>query len=100
MRQHLNRRAAIADNFPKLAVKGWELMGCGAYFAYMRHPFDLPSNELAPQLVKDASVLLLPGTMFMPKDDPEGARQVRVAFANVDREGIADLFDRLAAFTP
>ena len=96
----LNRRAAIADNFPKLAVKGWELMGCGAYFAYMRHPFDLPSNELAPQLVKDASVLLLPGTMFMPKDDPEGARQVRVAFANVDREGIADLFDRLAAFTP
>lgn len=96
----LDRRAAIADHFPKLAAKGWELMGCGAYFAYLRHPFDLPSDELAKRLVPEASVLLLPGTMFMPSDDPAGAQQVRVAFANIDRAGIADLFDRLAGFQP
>ena len=93
----LDRRAAISDHLPLVANKGWELMGVGAYFAYMRHPFDLPSNELAPALVKEAHVLTLPGTMFMPETDPAGARQLRIAFANVDRSGIRTLFERLAA---
>ncbi|GAA6162417.1 aminotransferase [Pelagimonas sp. KU-00592-HH] len=93
----LDRRAAISDHLPLVADKGWELMGVGAYFAYMRHPFDLPSNELAPALVKEAHVLTLPGTMFMPETDPAGARQLRIAFANVDRSGIRTLFERLAA---
>jgi len=73
-------------------------MGCGAYFAYVSHPFDMPSDQLAPQLVRDAGVLLLPGTMFMPNDISGGAQQARIAFANVNRAGIAELFDRLAAF--
>ena len=71
-------------------------MGCGAYFAYVEHPFALPSNELAPALVRDAGVLVLPGTMFMPDDDTSGQRQLRIAFANVDRAGIAELFERLS----
>lgn len=96
----LDRRAAIADNMTKLEAKGWELLGCGAYFAYMKHPFDLSSADLAPRLVKDAGILLLPGTMFVPDSDPSGAQQLRVAFANIDRTGIAKLFDRLAAFVP
>jgi aspartate/methionine/tyrosine aminotransferase len=93
----LDRRAAIQDHLPKLTSQGWSLLGCGAYFAYLRHPFDIPSDELAPKLVRDAGVLLLPGTMFRPADDPAGASEVRVAFANVDRAGIATLFDRLSA---
>jgi len=96
----LDRRAAITDNFPKLAQRGWEMMGCGAYFAYMKHPFDMPSDELAKRLVSDVSVLLLPGTMFTPKEDVSGQSQVRVAFANIDRAGIEDLFERLAGFQP
>ena len=92
----LDRRAAIADNMPILAAKGWELMGLGAYFAYMRHPFKMSSADLAPALVKEAGVLCLPGTMFRPEDDPQGARELRIAFANVDRSGIATLFERLA----
>lgn len=95
----LDRRAAIEENFPKLAAKGWELLGCGAYFAYVRHPFDMPSNELAPLLVKEAGVLLLPGTMFMPPDDPAGKQQLRIAFANIDRDGVKELFDRLASLS-
>jgi len=91
----LDRRAAIEDNMPRLAAKGWQLLGCGAYFAYLAHPFDMPSDVLAQRLVSEASILALPGTMFMPKDDPAGARQLRIAFANVDRAGIATLFDRL-----
>ncbi|SFM24997.1 aminotransferase [Shimia aestuarii] len=92
----LDRRAAIADNMPRLADKGWRLMGAGAYFAYVSHPFDMPSDQLAQALVRDHHVLCLPGTMFMPADDPAGASQLRIAFANVDRQGISTLFDRLA----
>lgn len=95
----LDRRAAISDHFPQLADKGWELMGVGAYFAYVRHPFDIPSDELAKRLVPEAGILCLPGTMFRPADDPRGAQEMRIAFANVDRAAIATLFTRLAAFT-
>lgn len=72
-------------------------MGCGAYFAYLEHPFALPSDKLAPKLVRDAGVLLLPGTMFHPAGSSEGAQQFRVAFANIDTDQIADLFARLSA---
>ncbi len=94
-REILDRRAAIEEGFPRLAAKGWKLLGCGAYFAYMQHPFDIPSDVLAQQLVAKAGVLALPGTMFMPDGDPDGARQLRIAFANVDRAGIDALFARL-----
>jgi hypothetical protein len=43
---------------------------------------------------------MLPGTMFMPGDDPAGARQMRIAFANVDATGIFGMLDRLAALPP
>ncbi|WP_127111858.1 aminotransferase [Shimia sediminis] len=94
----LDRRAAISDHMPRIANKGWALMGVGAYFAYLRHPFDMASDDLARALVQKAHVLTLPGTMFMPQNDPAGRQQMRIAFANVDRAGIKTLFDRLAAF--
>lgn len=92
----LDRRAAITDNFPKLAAQGWTLLGNGAYFAYAQHPYAMSSAELAPQLVREAGVLLLPGTMFVPPELADGATQVRIAFANIDRSGIGTLFDRLS----
>lgn len=93
----LDRRAAIHDYFPELAAKGWEILGCGAYFAYLRHPFALPSDELAQRLVAEAGILLLPGTMFRPADDQSGNSELRVAFANVNRDEIQTLFNRLSA---
>jgi aspartate/methionine/tyrosine aminotransferase len=96
----LDRRAAIEEGFPKLEEKGWELLGVGAYFAYVQHPFRRSSAQLAQDLVDDVAVLALPGTMFMPPDDPAGARQLRIAFANIDRAGINTLFERLAALAP
>jgi len=91
----LDRRAAIGAHFPRLAAQGWQLLGCGAYFAYVAHPFVMSSDLLARQVVRDAGVLLLPGTMFMPPDVPGGERQLRIAFANIDRAGVGALFDRL-----
>lgn len=93
----LARRAAIETQMPALTAKGWALKGCGAYFAYLEHPFAMPSDELAQKLVKEASILALPGTMFMPIDDPAGKRHLRIAFANIDAAGIAELFTRLAS---
>jgi len=92
----LDRRAAITDNLPLLTNQGWELQGAGAYFAYMKHPFDLPSDQLAQQLVQSHGILTLPGTMFTPEGDQAGKDTLRIAFANVDRAGIRDLFARLA----
>lgn len=97
-REILDRRAAVADEFPRLAERGWRLKGCGAYFAYAEHPFAESSLDLARRLVREAGVLLLPGTMFAPEG--EGARGMRVAFANVDRAAIGALAERLAAVSP
>lgn len=94
----LARRAAMVAGIARLP--GWRLLGCGAFFAYVEHPFALASPDLARRLVAEAGVLLLPGTMFMPAGDPAGARQLRIAFANIDQGGIARLIDRLAAFRP
>lgn len=90
----LARRAAMVAGFG--ALQGWRLLGCGAYFAYVEHPFAAPSPDLARRLVQEQAVLMLPGTMFQPDTHPEGQRQFRIAFANVDTAGIAALFDRLA----
>ncbi len=94
----LDRRAAIETGFARLP--GWKLLGCGAYFAYVQHPFEMASDALCKQMVRDIAVLALPGTMFMPKHDTAGQRQLRIAFANIDRAGIATLIDRLASFAP
>lgn len=91
----LARRRAITDNMPKLTAKGWKLLGLGGYFAYLEHPFEEPSDQLAQRMVREASILCLPGTMFCPQDDPSGARQLRIAFANLDADGIGVLFDRM-----
>jgi aspartate/methionine/tyrosine aminotransferase len=66
----------------------------------MSHPFEESAATLAPRLVRDAGVLCLPGTMFMPDNDREGARQLRIAFANLDTDGITTLFQRLADVEP
>jgi len=96
----LARRRVIATRMEGLAAQGWRLRGLGAYFAYLEHPFDLPSEVLAPMLVRAASLLLLPATMFVPPGDTSGARAFRMAFANADQAQLHAVFDRLEAFRP
>ena len=91
----LARRAAVVRHVG--ALSGWTLMGAGAYFAYVRYPFDLPSDAFAKRLVTEAGVLALPGTMFTPEGDALGLSSLRIAFANIDAGGIAELARRLGA---
>jgi aspartate/methionine/tyrosine aminotransferase len=95
----LSRGRAIRDGFGPLQAAGWRLRGAGAYFAYLDHPFDAPSDQIARRLVAEAGILMLPGTMFTPEGDANGQRQMRVAFANLDTDGIAGMIDRLAGFS-
>ena len=95
----LARGDAIRAGFAPLAGKGWTLRGAGAYFAYLEHPFDAPSDVIAKRLVAEAGILMLPGTMFTPEGDAFGQRTMRVAFANLDAAGIARMIDRLTGFT-
>jgi len=97
-REILARRAAMAQGLE--ALEGWELLGCGAYFAYATHPDPRPSPEYARALVREAGVLMLPGTMFMPQGSAQATRQMRIAFANIDPPAITELMARLAALQP
>ncbi len=94
----LRRRDAARTTLA--ALPGWRVLGCGAYFAYVEHPFDVPSAALCPRLVREASLLMLPGTMFAPSPaqggDGRAERQLRIAFANVGVEGLQVLGQRLA----
>ncbi|GAB4261967.1 MAG: aminotransferase [Pararhodobacter sp.] len=94
----LRRRRAMIDGFATL--DGWSLKGCGAYFAYARHPFDAPSPEVAKRALAEAGLLMLPGTMFRPDGDAEGAREMRIAFANADTARIGEVMERLRGLSP
>ena len=98
----LARRDAIRVGFARLPQ--WGLLGSGAYFAYVRHPFDAPSDKVAKRLVDEASLLVLPGTMFGPTRDQGGSGQaeatLRIAFANADAAGLDEMVTRLAALGP
>jgi aspartate/methionine/tyrosine aminotransferase len=93
----LRRREAMIAGFAGL--DGWALKGCGAYFAYARHPFEADATTVAKRLLAEAGLLMLPGTMFRPESDPEGARELRIAFANADTDQIGTVMTRLRGLT-
>ena len=91
----LQRAKHFSEKFQPLSAAGWSLRGCGAYFAFVEHPFEDGSNILAPLILRDQGILLMPGTMFYPKHNPLGSRSFRIAFANIDKYKISTLLERL-----
>jgi aspartate/methionine/tyrosine aminotransferase len=95
----LARKRAMLAGFETLP--GWDALGCGAYFAYVTHPFEDASDVVARRLVQEAAVLMLPGTMFNPLRAQGGTGRaeatLRIAFANANIDGITTLFERLRA---
>ncbi|MBL8569803.1 MAG: aminotransferase [Phreatobacter sp.] len=96
MRATINGRiAAFADVID--ACPGWSISSIGAYFAYVRHPFEgVPAERVAERLATERGVLGLPGSYF-----GEGQEQhLRFAFANADEAAIAALPGRLRNLLP
>ncbi len=91
----LERAKHFSKKFETLNEAGWSLRGCGAYFAFVNHPFKTGSETLAPLILRDQGILLMPGTMFYPKYDPNGSATFRIAFANIDKGKITTLLERL-----
>lgn len=70
---------------------GWQIASIGAYFAYLRHPFeDRDSMEVCARLAGEYGILTLPGACF--GDNQAGF--LRAAFANADLAAIARLEGR------
>ncbi len=85
------RREALLAAFhnPRLTYK---LMSSGAYFAYVKHPFNTATaKSVAMRLAAEHDVLCLPGTMFGADQDS----YLRFAFANSPSEDMSILVDRL-----
>jgi len=97
----LQRREALKKGFKFLPE--WNLLGCGAYFAYVTHPFDMRSDELVKLFLRKTNMLMLPDTMFeqlKPADEIRTyGQQIRIAYANIDQNQIEDFFLRINRFT-
>lgn len=85
-------RRADALTSVMAGLAGWEIGAIGAYFAFIRHPFEaLSSSAVAERLAKEAGVVCLPGSYFGEGQD----RYLRLAFANADAASIGRLAERL-----
>ena len=97
----LRRKEAIKKGFEFLPE--WNLLGCGAYFAYVTHPFDMRSDQLVKLFLRKTNMLMLPDTMFEQQNPADEIRkfgqQIRIAFANIDQNQIEDFFERMTKFT-
>ncbi|WP_420403299.1 aminotransferase [Nisaea sp.] len=76
---------------------GYELVSAGAYFSYVRHPFEgLTAKQVARKLADEENILCLPGSFFGPGQE----RFLRLAFANASAEIMPELAKRLRASLP
>jgi aspartate/methionine/tyrosine aminotransferase len=93
-RAEINRRIAVFRNALE-PLAGWRIESIGAYFAYLRHPFEgVPAQAVAERLAVERGVLCLPGSYFGPGQD----RHLRVAFANVEADVLGAAAARLDGF--
>lgn len=97
--QILERGATARAVFADLKTRGWDLLGSGAYFAYVAHPDAAQHPNAAQILLERTGILSLPATMFTPDDDPTGLAQFRIAFANLGVDGIKEMGRRLQEFS-
>ena len=89
-RSTMNRRV---EQFGKaMRDSSYRVVSAGAYFAYVRHPFEgVPGVQVARRLFEEHAVLCLAGEMFGPDQD----RYLRLAFANLEDRDIPELARRL-----
>ena len=99
-RWRADRAAELAERRDRLVAAmaarpgGFEVLSCGGFFAWVRHPFaGRPTADVVRDLVTVHDVLTIPGTAFLPDD----RGTMRVSVGNLDRAALADLTGRLEA---
>ncbi len=83
--------AALGAAFSDARLR-YRLASCGAFFAYVEHPFDgEPAKSVAMRLARQHDLLALPGSMFGEGQE----RYLRIAFANAAADQMDDVVARL-----
>ncbi len=92
-RETMRTRVAAVESVFRSNASGYELVSCGAYFAYVRHPHrGRGAKEVARHLAQDLGILTVPGSAFGPGQEDF----IRFAFANVDADAMPEMARRLA----
>jgi aspartate/methionine/tyrosine aminotransferase len=90
------QRAWFADAMAE-RPGGFELLSCGGFFGWVRHPFPGRSTQdVVRDLVVDHGILVMPGTAFLPED----RRMLRVSVSNADQAAITTFAERLTRSRP
>jgi len=88
------RHDLFRDEF-KSPGNSFKLATSGAFFAWIRHPFEgKTGREIAKRLVDDAGVLSLPGEVF----GPSLSSYLRLAFGNIKDDSIPEAVERFRNF--
>jgi aspartate/methionine/tyrosine aminotransferase len=90
---------ALELQFRAVAIKtafehpdlNYRLVCAGAYFAYIEHPFDIPSRLVVKRLIEEFDLISLPGSYFGPQQE----KFIRFAFANVHESYFDEVVRRL-----
>ncbi|MEM7141586.1 MAG: aminotransferase [Actinomycetota bacterium] len=93
-RAQADRILGIQHRFETMMAErpgGYVLVSAGAYFGWVRHPFDESTEQVVQRLAVDHGVLAIPGVAFTPTDDG----MIRFSFANMEADDVAVLRDRL-----
>ena len=94
-RAEINHRAEVFRGALE-PLQDWGIDSAGAYFAYLRHPFEgRKAKDVAERLATERGVLCLPGSYFGPGQDTH----LRVAFANVGAQALSALTERFRGMT-
>jgi len=90
-RMMAERATALARAFQRNDLD-YELVSAGAYFGYVRHPFDGEESEtVARRLATEHGLLCLPGSWFGPDQES----YLRFAFANLGASAMPRIAERL-----
>ena len=94
----INKKQVLQEVMSELP--NWQILSIGAYFAYIRYPFPLSSIKFCELLLKEQSVLVMPGSFFEDKDSAtkNNDQKIRIAFANIEKHSLFDLAKRLKSF--
>ena len=96
-RRTMNRRLDQFRQAMRETDSKFEVVSSGAYFAYVRHPFEgKTGTDIARGLLAEQGVLPLAGEMFGNDQHPF----LRLAFANLDEDIIPQLVERLNESRP